>query len=78
MNTGWLHMFRTESQFYKFLFWTAEQAAYTKFQYDPDNIICNQPSKMQEAEQTQTTCKTSIHEDYAIFHLLCQIWWYNS
>jgi len=38
---------------YKFLFWTVEQAAYTKYQYDPNTIIYNQPSKMQEVEQTQ-------------------------
>jgi hypothetical protein len=75
MNPGWLHMFRNESQFYKFLFWTVEQAAYTKYQYDPDTIIYNQLSKMQEAKQTQTTtwnlttpppqkkiCKASLHE----------------
>jgi hypothetical protein len=55
MNPGRLHMFRTESQFYKFLFRTVEQATYTKYQYDPDTIIYNQPSKMQEAKQTQMT-----------------------
>ena len=79
MNPGWLYMFRIEFQFYKFLFWIDEQAAYTKYQYDPDTIIYNQPSQMQEAKQThktkwykKKTCETSIHEAYAIFHLLCQ------
>jgi len=80
-------MFRTEPQFYKLLFWTVEQATHTKYQYDPDTTIYNQPSKMQEAKQTHTTkwykrgggtAKHQPMKPMLSFTYYVKIWWYNS